>query len=106
MFPPLSWGGRLLRPQTFFKSLCLCQYLYLCARYLLSVSCVPLLLNCEALCVRYFYVCVYNRPTIAPQHEDATEAVTKRLQRAAIAVPISLLDLVVEEMVLWLQSDC
>ena len=53
-----------------------------------------------------FYVCVYNRPTIAPQHEDATEAGTKRLQRAAIAVPISLLDLVVEEMVLWLQSDC
>ena len=43
--PPPAVGGRGLRPQSFFRSLCVCRYLYLCVRYLLSVSCVPLLLQ-------------------------------------------------------------
>ena len=45
MFPPCHGGDSWLRSQSFFRSLCLCQYLYHYVRYLSS--------NVEIICVRY-----------------------------------------------------
>ena len=58
MFPPMPWGGRWLRPQPFFKSLCLCRYLYLCVRYLVCLA-VYLCYNSVKISVSViYYLCV------------------------------------------------
>ena len=63
--PP--WGDSWLRSQSFFRSLCLCQYLYHCVRYLSSsveIFCVRYLLHMSILIsVSVLYdLCVYICP--------------------------------------------
>ena len=60
MFPTHTLGRGKVRPELFFRTLCLCRPLYDGVRYLLSISSVPLLLQSEDLGVRSVLpICLY-----------------------------------------------